>query len=71
MNRVELGYYAQDFTTKNKQSLLEICGLLPQLKKQTIIALVQHELLKKTEKFDCNLLPNLYLISYENNMLTD
>ena len=51
--------------------MLEICYVLPEIKRQTVIALVQREVLKKKEKFDYDLVPSLYLVSYENNMITD
>lgn len=71
VERIELLYVAQDFTTEDKIRLLKISENLPQVKKQMIIALIQKELLKKNDKFDSALLVDLYRVSYDQSMLTD
>ena len=71
MNRVELVYISQDFSSDDKIKLLRLCESLPSLKKQLVIGLMQGELLKKHDKFDTVPLVDLYRASYDSGMLTD
>ena len=70
INRVELMWVSEEIKPEDKKLMLKLSQSLTLIKKQRVIALFQNRFLNQPEKFERDVLTELYLLSYEANMLS-